>query len=78
MVRELKLSRSELSWTIVFKDDYKRFIYERNPELWAKMDAGDLREMLTLKQKLNCKPFKFFMEEVAPGESRNCQRIASN
>lgn len=35
------------------------------------MDSGDISQMLNLKKKLKCKPFKFFMEEVAPGGRLN-------
>lgn len=47
-------------------DDYKQYVYDRNPKRWNKIDAGDVSYMLGIKQKLNCKSFKYFLEEVAP------------
>lgn len=47
-------------------DDYKQFVYDRNPKRWNEADAGDVSYMMGIKRKLNCKPFKYFMEEVAP------------
>lgn len=47
-------------------DEYKNNVYERNPERWNKIDAGDLSVALAHKNKNNCKPFKYFLEEVAP------------
>lgn len=47
-------------------DEYKQNIYDRNPEKWNKIDHGDVSVMLAMKKKLNCKPFKYFLEEVVP------------
>lgn len=47
-------------------DEYKQYVYNRNPDRWNSIDAGDLSYMLGVKSKLNCKPFKYFLEEVAP------------
>lgn len=47
-------------------DEYKEFLYQRNSERWAQVDPGDVSYMLGIKKKLNCKPFKYFLEEVAP------------
>lgn len=50
----------------VWMDDYKRFIYSRDPERYERVDAGDLSFQRSIKTKLNCKPFKHFIENVAP------------
>ena len=47
-------------------DEYKYNFYDRNPERYNSLDPGDLSYMLGIKKKLNCKPFKYFLEEVAP------------
>ncbi|KXJ69759.1 hypothetical protein RP20_CCG025930 [Aedes albopictus] len=49
----------------VWMDEYKQFLYERNPE-YDRTDAGDLTKQKALRDKLQCKPFKWFLEEVAP------------
>ena len=47
-------------------DEYKQYVYAHNPKHWSSVDAGDLSYMMNVKKKLNCKPFKYFLEEVAP------------
>ncbi|XP_041783073.1 putative polypeptide N-acetylgalactosaminyltransferase 10 [Anopheles merus] len=50
----------------IWMDEYKQYIYDRDPERYAKTDAGDMTKMKTIREKLMCKPFKWFLEEVAP------------
>lgn len=45
-------------------DEYKEHVYRRS-KMWENIDAGDISRMLALKQKLKCKPFEFFLKEVA-------------
>ncbi|XP_014664811.1 PREDICTED: polypeptide N-acetylgalactosaminyltransferase-like 6 isoform X1 [Priapulus caudatus] len=45
-------------------DEYKEFIYMRRPH-YKNLDSGDLTEQKKLRDKLGCKPFKWFMEEIA-------------
>jgi len=47
-------------------DDYKNYLYERDPDRYAKVKAGDISYQLAIKQRNQCKPFKYFIEEVAP------------
>jgi polypeptide N-acetylgalactosaminyltransferase len=47
-------------------DEYKQNVYDRDPDHWNKIDAGDVSYMLGVKAKLNCKPFSYFLERVAP------------
>lgn len=46
-------------------DEYKEYIYMRSPSKW-KIDAGNLTEQKALRERNNCKPFKWFMETVVP------------
>ena len=48
----------------VWMDEYKEFLYKRRPQ-YRKIDAGDMREQLAVREKLKCKPFSWFMREVA-------------
>lgn len=47
-------------------DDYAKYIYRLQPELWEAIDIGDISFMLNIKKKLNCRPFKYFLDEIAP------------
>lgn len=47
-------------------DEYKEYIYQRKPERFARVDVGDISKQLAIKEKLQCKPFKYFLEVVAP------------
>ncbi|XP_060566861.1 polypeptide N-acetylgalactosaminyltransferase 11-like [Ruditapes philippinarum] len=49
----------------VWMDDYKEYVYEANP-LIRSVDAGDLTERLELKNRLQCKPFKWFLDNIWP------------
>ncbi|XP_052872332.1 N-acetylgalactosaminyltransferase 6-like [Anopheles cruzii] len=49
----------------VWMDEYARFLYESNPQ-FDKTDAGDLTAQRELRDRLQCKPFRWFLEEVAP------------
>jgi hypothetical protein len=35
--------------------------------MWKKVSAGDLTYQLSMKKKMNCKSFKYFVDEIAPG-----------
>lgn len=48
----------------VWMDEYKEYVYERNAQYRA-TDAGDLSEQIAIRERLKCKPFKWFMENVA-------------
>lgn len=50
----------------IWMDEYKERVYERNPDHWNNIDAGDLSYMMGVKNRLNCQPFKYFLEVVAP------------
>ena len=45
-------------------DEYAEYIYKRKPS-YRHIDPGDISEQTALRNKLQCKPFKWFMENVA-------------
>jgi polypeptide N-acetylgalactosaminyltransferase len=49
----------------VWMDEYKEYVYMRALNEYAAADAGDLTRQLAVREKLQCKPFKWFMENVA-------------
>ncbi|KAH8385342.1 hypothetical protein KR200_000407 [Drosophila serrata] len=50
----------------VWMDDYKRFVYERNPELFQDVDAGNMTAVKDQRKQLKCKSFDWYMTKVAP------------
>lgn len=50
----------------VWLDEYKDVVYRRNPVAYVEADAGDLMRPKTIKHGLHCKPFRYFIEFVAP------------
>lgn len=46
-------------------DEYKEYLYARQPTRYKNIDAGDLSKQKAIREKLQCKPFKWFMEEIA-------------
>ncbi|XP_040006640.1 polypeptide N-acetylgalactosaminyltransferase 10-like [Xiphias gladius] len=48
----------------VWMDEYTEYIYQRRPE-YRHLSAGDMTVQKELRNRLNCKSFKWFMSEVA-------------
>ena len=46
------------------KDEYKEYYYIREPQI-RHLDFGDVSAQNAIREKLQCKPFKWFMEEIA-------------
>lgn len=49
----------------VWMDEYAQVLYERRGNM-AHVDPGDLTKQRAIREKLQCKPFKWFLEVVAP------------
>ncbi len=46
-------------------DEYADYLYQRSPGVYKRIDVGDISQQLAIREKLQCKPFKWFMEEIA-------------
>lgn len=49
----------------VWLDEYKEVVYRADPK-FNLSDPGDLTIPKLVKQKLNCKPFQYFLDKIAP------------
>lgn len=49
----------------VWLDEYKELMYKVDPVRFD-IDPGDLTKVKLIKEKLNCKNFQYFLEEIAP------------
>ncbi|XP_049888137.1 N-acetylgalactosaminyltransferase 6-like [Pectinophora gossypiella] len=48
----------------VWMDEYAQYLYKRRPN-WLKVDPGDISEQKALRQKLQCKSFRWYITKVA-------------
>ncbi|CAM1309505.1 GALNT10 (predicted) [Pycnogonum litorale] len=58
------LSRNYKRLIVAWMDEYGEYIYKRKPNI-RNIDPGDLSKPRKIRKDLNCKPFKWFMENVA-------------
>ncbi|CAF2929979.1 unnamed protein product [Rotaria sp. Silwood2] len=63
------LSRNHKRVAMVWMDEYAEYVYQRNGHM-RNVNPGSVKKQLELRKKLNCKPFKWFMENVAFDLSR--------
>ncbi|XP_017854532.2 N-acetylgalactosaminyltransferase 4-like [Drosophila busckii] len=50
----------------VWMDEYKEYIYKRDPINYESIDIGDLSRQRAVRERLHCKSFDWYMKEVAP------------
>ncbi|CRL05168.1 CLUMA_CG018266, isoform A [Clunio marinus] len=50
----------------VWLDDYKQYFYNTDINRYKDLDPGDLTQQFEKKKSLNCKPFQYYLDEVAP------------
>lgn len=48
----------------VWMDEYAEYVFQRRPE-YRHLSAGDMTAQKELRNRLNCKSFKWFMSNVA-------------
>ncbi|XP_023342320.1 N-acetylgalactosaminyltransferase 6 isoform X2 [Eurytemora carolleeae] len=58
------LGRNYKRVAAVWMDEYAEYVYQHRPH-YRNIDPGDISEQIALREKLQCKPFKWFMQEVA-------------
>lgn len=58
------LGRNYKRVAAVWMDEYAEYVYKQRPH-YRDLDPGDISQQVALRKKLNCKPFKWFMKEVA-------------
>jgi len=54
----------------VWMDDYKKYIWERRPD-FSRADPGNVSHQVELRNRLQCKSFKWFMENVAYDQNKH-------
>lgn len=45
-------------------DEYKEYFYNKVPH-YRSIDPGNISMQKAIREKLQCKPFKWFMEDIA-------------
>jgi len=58
------LGRNYKRVAAVWMDEYAEYIYKKRPH-YRDMDPGNISQQVALRDKLQCKPFSWFMKEVA-------------
>lgn len=50
----------------VWMGEWKEFLYKTDLERYRKIDPGDLTKQKLIRKNLNCKPFEYFLHNIAP------------
>ena len=50
----------------VWLDEYKGALYDNDRKLFDSINPGNLSHAFAVKKMLNCKPFKYFLDVIAP------------
>lgn len=48
----------------------KKYLYNNDPDRYNSVDPGDLTRARMIKEKLNCKPFDYFLQNVMPDQEK--------
>lgn len=60
----------------VWLDEFKDLPKQLEPQRYANVDPGDLTKQIDLKKRLNCKSFRWFLNNVAPDMIKKFPPIA--
>ncbi|KAK7501657.1 hypothetical protein BaRGS_00007088, partial [Batillaria attramentaria] len=63
--REIEVHNYKRAVSLWMEDNHRRFIYDHYPDM-ENADAGDLSERVALKQRLGCKSFSWYLDNVWP------------
>jgi polypeptide N-acetylgalactosaminyltransferase len=61
----------------VWFENYKKFVEMREPDRYKNLNVGDLSKALEYKKIYNCKPFEYFLNEIAPDLEENFPTIVT-